>query len=351
MSFASLSTRRTLILLAKVALACLILGYLIVQAQRHDGFTRLVQQPKHWRLIGAGLVCLFVSVALSFVRWYLLVTPLKLNFRLADAMRLGSLGFVLNFVSLGNVGGDLFKAIFLAREQPGRKTEAVATVLADRVLGLASMLLLASTVILFTSLGETVPDRVALLCKAVLLATAIGIGGICLLLTPGMSGTRISGWAAAVPWVGTTMAQLINAVRAYREQKMLLLAATLVCLVVDVLFVFSFFLIASGLPMEAPSFADHLFVVPLSAMAGAIPATPNGLGTMEAAVDALYQAVPSGANGSPGDGTLATLAHRLAMMAVASIGLFYYLSQRADLRRAVTEIEELSEIEELPEMG
>ena len=89
----------------------------------------------------------FCAVSLTFVRWYLLVRALGLNFRLLDAFRLGFLGYLFNFVSVGSVGGDLFKAIFIAREQPGRRTEAVATVLVDRVVGVYALVLLTSTVI------------------------------------------------------------------------------------------------------------------------------------------------------------------------------------------------------------
>ncbi len=62
---------------------------------------------------------MFCAVSLTFVRWYLLVRALGLHFRLLDAFRLGFLGYLFNFVSVGSVGGDLFKAIFIAREQPG----------------------------------------------------------------------------------------------------------------------------------------------------------------------------------------------------------------------------------------
>ena len=65
---------------------------------------------------------------------------LHLPFRLRDAFRLGFLAFLLNFVSVGAVGGDLFKAFFIARDQPGRRTEAVATVVVDRLVGFYALL-------------------------------------------------------------------------------------------------------------------------------------------------------------------------------------------------------------------
>ena len=78
---------------------------------------------------------------MTFVRWYLLVRALQLQFRLVDAFRLGFLGYLFNFVVVGSVGGDLFKAIFIAREQPGRRAEAVATVLVDRIVGVYALVL------------------------------------------------------------------------------------------------------------------------------------------------------------------------------------------------------------------
>ena len=66
---------------------------------------------------------------------------MALPFRIRDAFRLSFLSYLLNFVSVGSVGGDLFKAFFIAREQPGRRTEAVATVVVDRIVGLYGLLL------------------------------------------------------------------------------------------------------------------------------------------------------------------------------------------------------------------
>jgi glycosyltransferase 2 family protein len=336
-------TRRTLIVLAKFTLAAAILSYLAYQVHRNQGFSRLVNEPKDWRILAAGLACTFLAVSLSFVRWYVLVNALGLSFRLVDALRLGALGFALNFVSLGSIGGDLFKAIFLAKEYPGRRTEAVATVLADRVVGLLMMMALASTAILISDWRDA-PPEIALLCHTILLATVIAFAGTGLLLfVPLLTGELIRGWAETVPLVGETAGRLIGAVEAYRDQKSRLFLAAGIGLVVDTLFVTSFYLVARGLPVQAPTFAQHLMIVPAANMAGAIPATPSGLGTLEAAVEALYQAVPGNSGILPGDGTLVALAHRVTMIAVAMIGMIYYLSQRAELSDVLNEVEAATE--------
>jgi uncharacterized protein (TIRG00374 family) len=333
------ATHGILVALAKMGLAGAILAFLVYRVQQNQGFARLVNEPKDWRLLAAALVCTFLSITLSFVRWHVLVNALGLKFRLTEALRLGSLGFALNFVSLGSVGGDLFKAIFLAKEFPGRRTEAVATVMVDRVVGLMMMLVLASTALVVADWHDA-PTEVVVLCRTILLAAIVGFASVGILLfLPLITDERIRALVARVPLVGGIGAKLIGAMEAYRNQKARLCLAAGIGFVVDALFVTSFYLVAIGLPIHAPSYAQHMLIVPVANMAAAIPATPNGLGTLEAAADVLYRAVPGHAGILPGDGFLVALGHRITMMTVAVIGLVYYLSQRAELQEVLEEVE------------
>jgi uncharacterized protein (TIRG00374 family) len=341
--------RRTLILLVKAALAVAILSYLIVQVQRNEGFARLVDQPKQWGILAAALGCTFCAVTLTFFRWHVLITALDLPFHFVDTLRLASLGFALNFVSLGSVGGDLFKAVFLAREFPGRRTDAVATVIADRLMGLLTYLAVASVAILAADWSH-VSAAAEVLCDTILLVTAVGYTVVGLiLLVPALSGPRIQDWIASLPVVGAICARLLGAVSAYRSQKLKLLMAGSISVALAALFITSFYLVARGLPLDAPTFADHAIIVPIANLAGAIPATPSGLGTLEAVAEALYQQVPSHFGVVPGDGTMVALAHRLTMITVAVIGMIYYVGRRGSVSQAIHDVEEAVEEAELME--
>jgi glycosyltransferase 2 family protein len=338
------ATRRTLLAALKIALAVAIFAYLLVQAREHKSFTRLVEGQKHWPSLAAGAVCAFTAAMLCFLRWHLLIRAVGIAMRLTDTLRLGALGFALNFVSPGAIGGDLFRAIFIARGRPGRRTEAVATVAADRLLGVTTMLVLGSGGILAADLIHAPSAQLSLLCKTILVTTVLVlIGAAMLLWVPALSGPAISGFAGRVPIAGTTLARLFGTVRAFRNQKRLLTAAAAVSFAANVVYITSFFLVANGLPLKRPTWAEHLVVVPVASLVGAIPLTPAGLGTMEFAVDELYQTMPGAAGGLPFDGALVTLAHRIAMMAVALLGLVYYLSHRAEVREVYAEAEELAE--------
>jgi uncharacterized protein (TIRG00374 family) len=336
-------TRRLLTLSAKLALAAGILAYLIVGGR--DGFVRLWHEPKHWGMLAIGLACTLASITLTFVRWHVLVTALGLNFRLPETMRLGTLGFALNFVSLGSIGGDLFKAIFVAKDSPGRRTEAVATVIADRLLGVLMMLSLA-TAATFLIDWSAAPAAVKVLVQTVRMATIVGLCGAGLvLLVPALSGTRLQKMIGAVTLVGPTAARLIGAVATFRDQKRHLFTAAAISIVSNSLFILSFYFVARGLPVQAATLAQHFVIVPVANLAGAIPATPSGLGTMELAVEKLYQAVAGGA-GHAGDGTLVALGQRATMILVAVVCLAYYLAHRGDLREVMHEVEEAEDAAE-----
>ncbi len=332
--------RNTLLVAAKLSLAVVILGYLLVQVQRQAGFARLVHEPKQWHFLAIGLLCTLLAIILSFVRWHVLLTALGLNFRLFDTVRLGALGFVLNFISLGSIGGDLFKAIFAAKDSPGQRTEAVATVVVDRIVGMVMMLVLASgaSFIIDWSLA---PTAIHVLVQTVRLTTVgLLMGAGLVLAVPMLSGKWVRKLVGDVPLVGSTAARLIGTIAAYREQKRNLLLACSISLVSNAIFILSFYFVSRGLPVQAPSLVKHFVIVPVANLAGAIPATPSGLGTMELALDKLYQAVPTTQKILAGDGTLVALGQRATMILVAAACLAFYVLQRGKLRDVIHEVEE-----------
>src|SRR5215203_4233425 len=163
-------TRRRILTAVKLLLAVAILVYLVFTGR--DAFAKLSAQTINWPILAGALVFTLLMAALSFLRWHILIRALGIDARLMDSMRLGSLGFALNFVSPGSIGGDFFKAIFLAHGHPGRRPEAIATVVADRVMGLLTMLLLASAGILAAGLLNTTSPNLKILYETILIFSA-----------------------------------------------------------------------------------------------------------------------------------------------------------------------------------
>lgn len=326
----------------KLALAVVILLYLVFQAR--DGFANLAEKTIYWPLLGLGLVCTLSAAGLSFVRWHLLIRALAIDISLPKTMSLGALGLAMNFVSPGAIGGDFFKAIFLAHGQPGKRTEAVASVVADRVLGLLTMLVLASGGILATGLWTATSTPVRILCRAILASTAVcWTGAAMLLFVPALSGKRVRAWAESMPLVGATVARLLGAVHAYRNQQRTLVVAFSISIVMALCYVTSFYSVARGLPVQEPTWAEHLVIVPTAGLVGAIPITPSGLGTTELAVEELYETMPGGAGNRQGDGTMVALARRATEIVVALLGLVFYLTHMRKVREVYAEAEEAAD--------
>jgi len=331
--------RRVLVGAAKLMLAVGILIVLFYSLRGNTVLERVWREPKHWGLLALAQGCVVAAITLNYVRWFLLVRALELDFHLRDALRLGSLGHLLNQVAPGSIGGDLFKAMFIARELHGKKTEAVATVVIDRAVGLYGILLVATAGQLIVGPGGTMTAALRAMATVVATFAAIGTLGIALLMTPAFT----SGWmrdaVGKAPVIGGTLARLIDAAAAYRSRRRYLFAAIGVACCTHTLLVTSIWLIGKGLPLTAPDFGTTFLVGPLSLCAGAVPLTPSGLGTQEAAMEEFFQVVGS----RPGVGASVAITYRAMTYVMAGIGAVYYLNARKVVSRVLHEAEDLAD--------
>jgi len=334
-----ISPQKKLLTATKVVLAIVILGFLFQRIQGESGFERLLNEPKSWPLLALAQGLVLVAFSLSFVRWYLLVRGLDLAFHLRDACRLGTLGFMLNQISPGSVGGDLLKAVFLAREQPGKRTEAIATVLVDRVIGLYAMLLIASLGLALTGPTFDSAQLLSSLQTVVWSAAFCGTLGLAFVLSPLATGKRTRAFADRLPVIGHTVTRLIEAADVYRSRRHYLFAGFGLALATHCLLITSFWCISRGLPVSGPSFPQNASIVPIALVAGALPLTPGGLGALEGGMELLYTSIGAG----KGDGTIVALAYRAMTYLFAGIGACYYFNSRKKVDALLHEAEILAE--------
>lgn len=333
--------RRHVINAVKLVFAVVILAILVRRLQSENVFARLISEPKHWGLLAVAQVLVIAALTINYVRWCILGRALDLNFTYPDAFRLGSLGFLLNQVSPGAVGGDLFKAVFIAREQPGKRTEAVASVLIDRVVGLYGMLCVATVGYVIVSRHTEFTGLIRGVADAVVGCWIVGTVGIGLLMTPWFTGPAMRGLFDRIPVVGGTLARLVDAAGAYRHHRGSLFASILLGCVTHMLFAIALWCIGQGLPMVSPPLSTMFVITPMSLAAGAIPLTPSGLGVAEAAIGQLFQS----AGFNQADGYLAGITYRVMTYVMAAVGAVYYVSAR----RAVTQVlEEAEQVADAP---
>lgn len=323
--------RRFLIDAAKIAISLAIVAYLAVTVARDEEVSRLWSQPKNWPLFAAAWFACFTAVIITFLRWWLLVRALGLRFGFADAIRLGFLGFLFNFVSLGSVGGDLFKAIAIAREQPEKKTQAISSVVVDRFLGLYGLLAVAVMAMMLADL-RFAQTEVRLLYRLTLVAGGMAVVGGVLFFLPGFSKLPLAKFLTGLPKVGTMFAELLAAFQQYRRSRKSLAAAILMGMSVHACFALGFYLIAHALFDPAPSLATNFVVVPLGMVAGALPLPLGALGAFDYAISVLYVAVTETGTFSQAQGILVAVGYRVICVLIAIVGVICWIVSRNSAR-------------------
>ncbi len=283
--------RTYLTLTLKLGLPLALFAYLLWSVDRAD-YQAFLQQPKRWNLLVLAQVTALISVVLSFLRWRLLVLAFGIPFTPTEAMRLGFLGYLLNFVSFGSVGGDLFKAVLVARNKPEKRPEAVASVLVDRAIGLLGLVLLAWASLSFFPSQEL---------PGILLGIRRGAGVLLLVSLAGLLTAVFAGaWfeklilsVERLPWVGQALARMARAVRLLSGKPLTIPLLLAIAVVVHALLVATVFLVSHGIYRVAPDLREHLMVVPPGMAAGAIPLAPGGIGVQEGALAGLFRLLPN----------------------------------------------------------
>ncbi|TWT37473.1 hypothetical protein KOR34_24240 [Posidoniimonas corsicana] len=328
--------KRHLLTLAKLLVGGLIIGWLAWQAQQNDKFHELASGQKNWGVLGLAFLGACLTAGLSFVRWRLVALAAGVPLSIGEALRLGALGYTLNFVSPGSVGGDVFKAAVLARDRPGRRTAAITTIVVDRGLALVSFMISAAVAFLVLwAIGTPMPaDARAAGWIAVSLAVVVPCG-LAVLFAPGVVTPALVGRVELLLAVGGLLSQILMTWADYRRGFRWLAAAFGLCVVGHLLLVTSFYLVAKGLPFSSPDWLEHAFIVPFACLSGAIPIFPAGLGAVEGTLAYAYQWFGA----EPGNGAFVAFGYRLATVAVAFITAPYYLTHQALVKRALADVD------------
>lgn len=285
----------------------------------------------------AILVCL-VSVVLTFIRWYFLVRALDLPFTIKDAIRLGFYGYASSPFLPSSIGGDLVKATFIARGQ-SRRTAAVATVVADRIIGLLGLFwLVAMLGGMFWALGQLDNDvgqklKIIVMSAGGLVAASV-VGWLLVGILPTHQAHRFAGRLEGIPGIGHSVAELWRAAWMYRSKGRTIVLTIALSIVGHLGFVSMFYLSAQTLVPrgDIPSLATHFLIIPIGMVVQAGFPAPGGLGGGELAFVELYRLVQY-----PTEyGLLGSIVQRVVTWIVAALGYLYVCLRPTGLRNLAT---------------
>jgi uncharacterized protein (TIRG00374 family) len=311
----------------KYLIPLIILPWLYFQVDPKQ-LEQLQQQPKNWWLLGVATAACALAMIISFLRWQAIARAVGIPLDSSEAVKLGFVGQIFGMISPGSVGGDVFKAIAIARQHKHSGPAAVASVLVDRAVGLYGLILLSTiSLVLFGDGNMTV------LLKGIrntgVVLTIVGAVGLLIAVVGGKWLDWIEHLLQRFPYIGHTLRRLVKSLRVFENRPTLVVIVLLMSFMVHLMLMCSLFMISSSLYATPPSFVAHLQVVPSAMVVGALPIAPAGLGVQELALVEMFKQLPG--IDPAFSGLAIAAAYRIATILVSLIGVVYYLKSKPEI--------------------
>ena len=234
------------------------------------------------KFLALSIVLMGAILLLGLLRWHIILKVQGLQVPLGRTAEISLIGHFFNSFLLGSVGGDLLKAYYVARETHHKKTEAVVTVVVDRIIGLFSMLLLACIMMLATRPLLAVMNPKL---KPVIWLVLAMTGGCAVFIFLSFWGGVSKGipqfrvWLRKLP-KGEMLERSIEAFRGFGRDKIFFLRVLPVSMLANVVCIAHFMTLIWGFHLDAPLLAIAT-IVPIVTCISTLPITPSGLGVRE----------------------------------------------------------------------
>jgi len=244
---------------------------------RPAGLTAFVQTLAGARhrvgLLALSLCAMAFTVLFCSIRWHLLLVGQGVMLGVRRATELNLVGVFFSMLLPGATSGDFLKAWYVTRDTPGRRAESATTVFLDRVVGLLGLILLAGVVFAWP-FHAVAQDG---LFRKVLLS----VGVFALLLAGGLLGAIWLPIPLRGRW-GEMLARVRGSLRSGLANPATLFWVTALSIGNHLAFLACEYAVATALGAHL-TIGQALCGFLVVNVVAAIPVTPGGLGSREAA--------------------------------------------------------------------
>lgn len=239
------------------------------------GLIRMVRAADRRYLLAAVMI-LPLCHLLTSLRWYVLLNALEIRISSARAFTINMVGAFYNAFMPGTTGGDLVKAYYAAKHAPDKRTRAVISVLVDRAIGLYALILIGGAMAAY-KWDVDVCRRVAQIAGLLVGVTGVGLVVFYVPVLRRYSGLDFL--LTKLP-MQAQVRKAVDAMEAYGRRPTSVAWAFALAFPVHAASILSatFAGKALGLPLHD---LYYWAVVPVIALVGAIPISPQGAGVME----------------------------------------------------------------------
>jgi hypothetical protein len=218
-------------------------------------------------------VALYVAgQSMCAYRWQLLAALLKIHGRYRDFLAYTFIGMFTNVFVPGLLAGDGARSVYLGRRH-GRMGEAIASVVADRVVGLIGLFWLAAIAAIFVS-SASIPPSVATPTMAVGTIAMVGFLAAPLI-------------ARLIHLMPKPIRRAGGIIVPYLHHPATLIVPIALSIVLQVVLSVGQYILGKGLGLALP-LSLFILCVPIANVFASLPLTLNGLGIRESAYLVLF---------------------------------------------------------------
>lgn len=277
------TSRKNLISLLRVALGVGLLVYLFFRMRdEFDGLGEvLLTSLSNWPWWAFSLGLTFLGLLVGALRWYYILRAARLPLPWTKVFSIFFIGQFFNSFMLGACGGDLARALYVAREWPGKKTEAAMTALIDRAVGLLVLVVFGSAVALyrFRLFFDNIGNR---WMGIVMVSFLLGAAALILLL---LRKNLFDHWSLFRRWeertkTGAMFRKVYDAFFIYHRNIPALIVSVILSFLNLALLTLACMCIGISLGVDL-RMRDYFTIFPVITVISSLPLTPGGLGVRE----------------------------------------------------------------------
>jgi len=314
--------RKTALFLGKITFSLGIVVILLFKTDV-DNLLHTIINSNYWYFILSFLVSV-IGLCVATLRWEILLKRFTANSLFVELFRFICISFFYNFFVPGGFAGDIVRG-YKCRNHYLSRTQGIASVFVDRLIGLASFIVFGIIGMIFTY---------NLLQKTnILVFVWIVVGGSLFLLFLLFNRKIMSffkTFSNLYPALYEKLKQFYDYIYYYKDYRGILINALIVSLLTTFVNILSFYLLSVSIGSEVP-FIYFLFFIPVITIISYLPITYSGLGIREAGFVLLFVEV-----GMSPDQALGISLMYFGLLLILGImgGIIYIITRPAILKMA-----------------
>jgi len=304
--------------LVKIAVSALLLAALAYKLDWSEVGASL--SDLSWWLLPVAVGLQILAFVLGNIRWWLLLRTHRLGHSLLGLLPQYFVGTFFNNVLPSSTGGDLLRMYYVYRQKHGAAV-AASPVLTERLLGLVTIVAIATAALPFLSHSNPVVDALAHVMPWLCAGAVLGLFFLGCRPCYYALHNFLERWSRFR--IVRTALNVAEASHGYLARPGLVLQLVTLSLAIQGAEIVLFYTLGAAVGASLDLW-HYVLIVPLLLAAAALPVSIGGLGVREAAAITLFTSAGMGA----GDAAAVSLLFIPILLAASLPGLYFFLTMK-----------------------